>query len=101
MIVKALILQAPLSKRSTFTFLRSCSLCWSLQTESVATCTEIKQRIGFQSAAFAQSQNYLEKNTWIVLDLKKLCEKTGNILVLVGWQEEKKAVLPTYSRCHN
>ena len=60
MMIKALELQAPLSKGSTFTFFRSCSLCWSLQTVSVAACTEIKQTVDFQSPALTQGETYLD-----------------------------------------
>lgn len=51
-------LYAPLSKWS-FTFFRSCSLCWSLQTESLAACTEIKK-----TWVFSQQTVFKETHTW-------------------------------------
>lgn len=60
MMIKAVELQAPLSRGFTFTFFRSCSLCWSLQTESVAACTETKQTVDFQSPTLTQGETYLD-----------------------------------------
>lgn len=76
-----------LQNPNDLTCFRSCSLCWSLQTESVTACTEIRQRMGFQSVALVQEKITPppQKKTWVVLELKK-----GITLVVVGWQEKKK-----------